>query len=425
MHDIKLIREYPESFTKAMRLRGVIDIEALTILALDEEIRQTQHQLQELQAKRNEIAKKIGQLKASKMDASALLEKAEEIKNQIPELERKLQDAQEKLHTLLANLPNIPNEDVPFGQSEEDNIEIRKHGTPRSFDFMPKEHFNLGEDLRLMDFEQTAKISGARFTTMIGLLARLERALAAFMLDIHTKEFGYIEISPPALVKENAMFGTGQLPKLAQDSFKTTNDYYLIPTSEVFLTNLVAEKIIAEEELPLRYTAFTPCFRSEAGSAGKDTRGMIRQHQFSKVELVSIVTEKDSRIEHERMLNAAEEILKRLELPYRVVVLCTGDLGFSSKKTYDLEVWLPGQHKYREISSCSECGDFQARRMKARYKKYSDKKNYFVHTLNGSGLAVGRTVIAIMENYQNADGSITIPTAMQPYMNNLKIIERR
>ena len=415
MHDIKLIRENPELFDAGMRARS-IDINSKTVLDLDEAVRKLKDELQQLQTKRNEVAKQIPVVKAEGGDIKALLAEGEQIKKQIPEVEARLAEVLKQLDSILESNPNLPEEAVPFGVDESGNVEIKRHLEPKKFNFKPKEHFELGEKLGLMDFEQTSKISGSRFVTLKGALARMERALASFMLDIHTNKFGYTEVCPPALVKSNAVYGVGQLPKFEEDLFKTTNDYYLISTSEVSLTNLVADKILTEEELPLRFTAYTNCFRSEAGSAGRDTRGMIRQHQFSKVEMVSITSEKDSKEEHERMLSAAEEVLKQLELPYRVMMLCSGDMGFCSQKTYDIEVWLPGQNQYREISSCSNCGSFQARRMKARYKEHNGSKNILAHTLNGSGLAIGRTIVAILENYQNEDGSIAIPKNLVPYM---------
>ena len=316
-----------------------------------------------------------------------------------------------------------PPQDVPDGPDESANVELRRWGQPPAFEFPAREHFELGEALGLMDFERAAKLSGARFVVLTGALARLERALASFMLDLHTAEFGYTEVNPPALVRDEALFGTGQLPKFAEDQFRTTDGRWLIPTAEVPLTNLVAGEIVEEERLPLRYTAMTWCFRAEAGAAGKDTRGMIRQHQFTKVELVGITTPEQSEGEHERMTSCAEEVLRRLRLPYRVVVLSTGDMGFSARKTYDIEVWLPGQGRYREISSCSNCGDFQARRMNARTRKKGEKGTRFVHTLNGSGLAVGRTLIAVLENYQRADGSVEVPVVLRPYMGGIEVIE--
>jgi seryl-tRNA synthetase len=337
-------------------------------------------------------------------------------------LEPRAAELKAALDTALAALPNLPAEDVPDGLDESHNRLVRTHGTPPSFAFAPKDHVALGEALRLMDFTRAAKLSGARFVVLYGELARLERALAQFMLDVHTREFDHIEVNPPVLVKDETMFGTAQLPKFAEDQFKTTHGLWLIPTAEVALTNLMADEIRDEAELPLRMTAWTQCFRAEAGAAGKDTRGMIRQHQFSKVELVTIAHPDQSESEHERMTACAEEILKRLGLAYRVMLLCAGDMGFSARKTYDLEVWLPGQNTYREISSCSNCGDFQARRMRARFRPKEGKGPRLVHTLNGSGLAVGRTLIAVMENYQQADGTITVPTALKPYMGGLEMI---
>jgi seryl-tRNA synthetase len=423
MIDIKLIRETPELLDASLKARGLAPKSA-EILELDQQIREIQTELQKLLARRNEIAKDIGKLKAKGEDASGLLKEAESIKTQTPELEAELTKAQAQMQSTLEAIPNILQIDVPFGKDESEALEIKSFLEPKTFAFTAKEHFELGEALGLMDFEQTAKFSGARFVTLKGELAKMERALAQFMLDHHTNEFGYTEVSTPFLVKHNAPYGVGQLPKFEEDLFKTTNDYYLISTSEVTLTNLVADSIVPEEQLPLRYTAHSHCFRSEAGSAGKDTRGMIRLHQFAKVELVSITTPEDSESEHERMLSAAESILQKLQLPYRVMVLCSGDTGFSSSKTYDLEVWLPGQNRYREISSCSNCTDFQARRMKARYKGTNDHKNHQLHTLNGSGLAIGRTIVAILENYQQEDGSIIIPDVLRPYMQGKTIINR-
>jgi seryl-tRNA synthetase len=418
MHNIKAIRENPKAFDEAMKKRGLGPVSE-EILARDKEVRGEKTAMQDLQKQANDWAKKIGELKSKGQDASEALENSKNLKAQIAALKNKMENESEDISTevvddLLWTLPNIPFDDVPEGEDENDNVEVRRFGEKPVFDFHPKEHFDLGEQLGLMDFETAAKISGSRFVILKGQLAKLERAIRDFMIDVHTKEFGYLEVSPPLLVRDAAMFGSGQLPKFSEDSFQTTDGYRLIPTSEVSLVNTVRESIIDSKELPIRLTACTPCFRSEAGSAGKDTRGMIRQHQFWKVEMVSITDEKSSEEELERMTNCAEEILKRLELPYRLVMLCTGDMGFTARKTYDLEVWLPGQIAYREISSCSNCGDFQARRMKTRYK--SGDENLFVHTLNGSGLAVGRTMVAILENYQNADGSITVPNALRSYM---------
>lgn len=421
MHDIKYIREHPEAFDQGLRKRSLEPL-ASRLLALDETKRQLITTIQQLQQQRNEMAKQIGQIKDK---TSAAFEQAKQEANQIKEKIAQLEaeaTTEGELEGYLYSLPNIPADDVPVGVDETGNVEIRQWGTIPTFSFAPKQHFDIGEALGVLDFEQTAKISGSRFATLKGGLARMERALANFMLDIHTTEFGYAEIVPPFLVRDSAMFGVGQLPKFAEDSFQTTNDYRLIPTAEVSLTNLAADQIIDDEKLPLRYTAYTPCFRSEAGSAGRDTRGMIRQHQFTKVELVTISRASDSIAEHERMTSAAETVLQRLGLPYRVLLLCTGDMGFSSRKTYDLEVWLPGQNCYREISSCSNCGDFQARRMKSRTRKKGDKDTQFVHTLNGSALAVGRTMVAIIENYQNEDGTVTVPEALKEYMGGMERI---
>jgi seryl-tRNA synthetase len=377
-----------------------------------------------MQARRNDLSKQIGQLKAKKEDASAVMAEVAALKDTMAEAEKVEQDAAKALDDLLARIPNLPAEDVPEGHDEKANREERAVGGKPNFAFTPKQHFELGEGLGLMSFEDAAKLSGARFVVLKGMLSRLERALAQFMLDLHTGTNGYTEVSPPFLVRDSALYGTGQLPKFAEDQFLTTQGLWLIPTSEVPLTNLAAEEIIDETALPWRFTALTPCFRSEAGAAGKDTRGMIRQHQFQKVELVSIAHPDHSDEEHRRMLNCAEEVLKRLGLPYRVMTLCTGDMGFSAQKTFDIEVWLPGQNAYREISSCSNCGEFQARRMKARFRKAGEKGTRFVHTLNGSGLAVGRTLVAVLENYQQADGSVVVPEVLRPYMNGLERIAK-
>jgi seryl-tRNA synthetase len=421
MHDIKYIRENPQAFDAGLAKRG-LPAHSADILALDEAKRQLITDIQQLQQQRNETARAMGQIKdKSGTEFEQARTAANQIKEKIAAMEAEA-TTDGALETYLYTLPNLPADDVPLGKDETENKELRKWGTIPTFDFTPKQHFDIGEALGIIDFEQTAKISGSRFVTLKGGLARMERALANFMLDIHTTEFGYAEIVPPYLVRDSAMFGVGQLPKFAEDSFQTTNEYRLIPTAEVSLTNLVADQIVDSDTLPLRYTAYSPCFRSEAGSAGRDTRGMIRQHQFTKVELVSITRPEDSATEHERLTSAAETVLQRLNLPYRVMLLCTGDMGFSSIKTYDLEVWLPGQDCYREISSCSNCGDFQARRMKARSRKKGEKDNQFVHTLNGSALAVGRTMVAIIENYQNADGTVTVPEALRPYMGGMETI---
>jgi seryl-tRNA synthetase len=376
-----------------------------------------------LQAKRNEVSKQVGAAKSKGQDASALMAEVASLKSAMEESEAEEKAQSEKLDQLLSAIPNLPAEDVPQGADADANVEIRRHGNPRNFSFPPKQHFEIGEALGQMDFDAASKLSGARFVVLKHNLARLERALAAFMLDTHTGEFGYTEIVPPFLVRDAAVYGTGQLPKFAADLFHTEDGFWLIPTSEVPLTNMVADSIVDEDKLPLRFTAHTPCVRSEAGAAGKDTRGMIRVHQFSKVELVSIAHPDHSGAEHERMTACAEEVLKRLGLSYRVVTLCTGDMGFSAQKTYDIEVWLPGQQAYREISSCSNCGDFQARRMKARTRKSGEKGTRFVHTLNGSGLAVGRTMVAVLENYQEADGRVALPEVLVPYMGGVKVIE--
>lgn len=415
MHDLRAIRERPEMFDAGLAARG-LPPQAREILTLDERRRAIQTELQELQNRRNAASREIGAAKAAKdeMRAGALMSEVATIKTRMPELESEEQAMARALDERLMSLPNLPADDVPQGLDESGNIESRKVGALRAFDFEPQDHVAVGANA--MDFEAASRMSGARFVVLRGALARLERAIASFMLDLHTGEFGYSEIAPPLLVRDEAMFGTAQLPKFREDQFGATGDFWLIPTAEVSLTNLVREQILSADTLPLRVTAWTPCFRREAGAAGRDTRGMIRQHQFSKVELVSITQPEEARAEHERMTACAEEVLKRLDLPYRVVTLCTGDMGFSARKTYDIEVWLPAQKAYREISSCSWCGDFQARRMNARYRTPEEKGTRFVHTLNGSGLAVGRTLIAVLENYQQADGSVALPEALQPYM---------
>ncbi len=502
MFDIKWIRDNAEAFDAGLKRRGIApggDVKfAAELIALDEARRKVVTRLQEAQARRNAASKEIGKAKAAKDEAAAgkLMAEVAALKDELAKGEDEQRAADSDLQRALEVIPNLPRDDVPVGKDEKDNKEIRKVGTPPKLAGVnkPLQHFEIGERLGLMDFETAAKLSGARFVVLKGALARLERALGAFMLDLHTTEFGYTEIAPPILVRDDAMFGTAQLPKFAEDQFATRKSVptlksfdenirmaveavsarlpqtlaeheqetgqrisledglalmgerlaadisnmraeydrivddatklWLIPTAEVPLTNLVRESIRDEAELPIRVTAFTPCFRAEAGAAGKDTRGMIRQHQFSKVELVSITTPEKSLDEHERMTGCAEDILKRLGLPFRTMLLCTGDMGFASQKTYDIEVWLPGQDTYREISSCSVCGDFQARRMNARYKPKGAKDNRFVHTLNGSGLAVGRTLVAILENYQQADGSVAIPDALVPYMGGMTKIEK-
>ena len=474
MHDLKDIRDNPDRFDEGLARRG-LEPRAGEILALDREARKYLSVLNDLQTQRNAASKAIGAAKATgdEAEAARLMAEVEKIKAQMPVAEDEQRRYAKKIDDILAGVPNIPADDVPLGASEEQNVELRRWGEPKKID-KAKEHFDIGEALGQMDFETAAAISGARFVLLKGQLARLERALANFMLDLHTSEFGYTECQPPLLVKDQALYGTGQLPKFEEDLFKTEaiasggaasaiarhlrkyvledgadlarqldqiqnkkdwwtlevdaekirNPFWLIPTAEVSLTNIVREKILDAEDLPLRFTAWTPCFRSEAGAAGKDTRGMIRLHQFSKVELVSITAPDKSNDEHERMTACAEEVLKRLDLPFRTIVLCTGDMGFAAKKTYDIEVWLPGQNRYREISSCSNCGAFQARRMKARFKAKGGKGTEFVHTLNGSGLAVGRTLVAILENYQQPDGSVTVPDELVPYMGGLERIER-
>jgi seryl-tRNA synthetase len=424
MHDIRWVREHAEEFDRSLARRSHPPA-ARELIALDEKRRAAIAKLETALARRNDASKEIGQAKAKKDEAraAALMAEVAGLKAAIEAGEEEQRLAIGALDKSLAEIPNLPLDDVPDGANTDDNVEHHRFGAKRNYAFEPKQHFDLGEALGLLDFETAAKLSGARFVVLKGALARLERALAQFMLDVHTGEHGYTEVAPPLLVRDEVMFGTAQLPKFAEDQFRTTTDLWLIPTAEVPLTNLVREEILNEAQLPLRFTAGTPCFRAEAGAAGKDTRGMIRQHQFDKVELVSIATPEQSRDEHERMLACAEEILRRLDLHYRVMVLCTGDTGFASQKTYDIEVWLPGQGAYREISSCSICGEFQARRMNARYRG-KDGKIRHVHTLNGSGVAVGRALIAVMETYQQEDGSIAIPEVLKPYMSGLARIER-
>ncbi|MEL6789333.1 MAG: serine--tRNA ligase [Pseudomonadota bacterium] len=459
MYDLKEIRHAPDDFDAGLARRGVA-AQAAAVLALDEKARALTVQMNDAQAARNAASKAIGAAKASGDEAefNRLRAEVDALKASLPTLEADERKIREDIHALLAGLPNAPADDVPGGSDETDNVKLRAHGTPRTEGAF-KQHFDLGEPLG-MDFEIAARLSGSRFVLLRGQMARLERALGQFMLDLHTNEFGYEEVSPPLLVRDEPIFGVGQLPKFTEDLFtasdinkreelldaalvgindsyratpegperltqaikktldgaQTREQFWLIPTAEAALTNIVRETVLREEEMPLRFTALTPCFRSEAGSAGRDTRGMIRVHQFLKVELVSITTPDTSDAEHERMTEAAETVLKRLDLPFRTMVLCAGDMGFSARKTYDLEVWLPGQQAYREVSSCSNCGPFQARRMKARYKPEGEKQAQPVHTLNGSGLAVGRAMVAVMENYQEADGSITVPDALVPYM---------
>jgi seryl-tRNA synthetase len=465
MHDIRFIRENPEAFDQAMKRRNLTPMSA-EILGLDSERRAAQTEMQELQARRNEASKQIGDLKRKGENADALMQQVAAMKERLTNLEDMDKLYARRVQEVLSSIPNIPLPEVPDGKDEHDNKELRRFGKPSLIN-NPREHFELGEALGLMDSETAAKLSGARFTILKGALARMERALGDFMLDLHTEEFGYTEVSPPLLVKDEIMYGTAQLPKFVDDQFTASRtksrdellhealsyaeaseleglqtgaltladavanalsrapikeDLWLVPTAEVPLTNLVNGAIVEREKLPMRVTARTPCFRSEAGSAGKDTRGMLRQHQFYKVELVSITTPDQSAAEHERMTECAETVLKRLELPFRTIILCTGDMGFASRKTYDIEVWMPGQNTYREISSCSNCGDFQARRMNARCRTAGEKQTEFVHTLNGSGLAIGRCLIAVMENYQQPDGSIVVPAVLRKYMGGLEKI---
>ena len=445
MHDIRAIRENPDAFDRDLQRRGLAPLSA-ELIALDEARKSSVSAAQANQERRNALAKEIGGAKKAKDEdrAAALMAEVAALKGAEPELKAAQDAADKTLADRLAAIPNRPKPDVPEGADEHGNVLYRSHAATRERLTEGREHFELGEASGLMDFEAAAKLSGSRFVVLKGQLARLERALGQFMLDLHTQEHGYLEVAPPVLVRDAAMFGTAQLPKFEDDQFSvfkgldyikslqgqagtdsapvSDEHFWLVPTAEVPLTNLVREAILREEELPLRFTALTPCFRAEAGAAGRDTRGMLRQHQFSKVELVSITTPEESANEHERMLTSAEAVLKKLDLPYRVMTLCTGDMGFASQKTYDIEVWVPGQRTHREISSCSVCGDFQARRMNARYRG-KDGKPAYVHTLNGSGVAVGRALIAVMENYQNPDGSITIPSVLHPYMGGLNRIE--
>jgi seryl-tRNA synthetase len=462
MHDIRFIREHPDVFDHTLARRGLAP-ESRRLIVLDEERRKNILEFETAQARRNAASKEIGEAKKSKNEqkAAALMAEVAALKESIPKLEAAEKAASQALDDALAEIPNMPLDDVPDGKDASDNVEHHRFGAKRDYAFPPKQHFELGEALRQMDFETAAKLSGARFVVLKSGLARLERALGQFMLDVHTNEHGYTEVAPPLLVRDEVMFGTGQLPKFEDDQFwavggsefliHSEQDLLalgtqekipavagvkivagawmlkrlgLIPTAEVPLTNLVRESIVDEAQLPMRFTACTPCFRAEAGAAGKDTRGMIRQHQFTKVELVSITTPEQSRDEHERMLACAEEVLRRLDLHYRVVTLSTGDMGFAAQKTYDIEVWLPGQNMYREISSCSVCGDFQARRMNARYRGKQDRNVRHVHTLNGSGVAVGRALIAVMETFQQADGSIAVPDVLQTYMGGMKKIAK-
>ena len=421
MHDIRLIRAHPQGFDRGLVRRGLPPC-AEQLLALDRDWRAAETRMQEAQARRNRLSREIGAAKGRGEDINPLLEQVEADKGAEAKAAADAARLRAEIDTILSGLPNLPAEDVPDGPDETANLMIRSWGTPPHFDFVPAAHEAIGERLGLMDFRRAGRLSGARFVVLQRDLARLERALMQFMLDLHTREFGYQEVSPPLLVRDEALFGTGQLPKFAEDQFRTSEGLWLIPTAEVPLTNLVADEILDERDLPLRLTAGTPCFRSEAGAAGKDTRGMIRQHQFMKVELVSVTTPEQSQAEHERMTACAEEVLKRLGLAYRVMLLSTGDMGFASQKTYDLEVWLPGQQAYREISSCSNCGSFQARRMRARFRPSDGRGAQPVHTLNGSGVAVGRALIAILENYQRQDGSVAIPPVLHPYLGGQRVI---
>ena len=421
MFDLKWIRDNPEAYDRALGRRGLPPASP-AILALDRTWREAQSGAEQLQAERNRLSKEIGAAKAQGRDAGEIMRKVAQSKEQQATLEADAAARRSEIDAVLAALPNLPADDVPDGIDETGNKLVRQHGAPPRFDFPVRDHVALGEGLRLMDFARAGKLSGARFVVLYGELAKLERALAQFMLDLHTREFGYREVCPPLLVRDETMFGTAQLPKFAEDQFRTTTGLWLVPTAEVTLTNLAADEILEEADLPQRLTAWTECFRAEAGAAGKDTRGMIRQHQFSKVELVSITHPDQSAEEHERMTRCAEEVLKRLDLAYRVMLLCAGDMGFAARKTYDLEVWLPAQNTYREISSCSNCGEFQARRMKARFRPKEGKGVRFVHTLNGSGLAVGRTLVAVLENYQRADGTVAVPDALKPYMGGVEVI---
>jgi seryl-tRNA synthetase len=422
MHDIRFIRDHPEAFDAGLKKRNLPPL-AAELLEIDKRRRAAISESEAIQARRKALSRQIGIAKGKGEPADALMDEVANLEESLKKGEAEAQRLDEELTRRLEVLPNLPFDDVPAGTDETGNVEIRRVGNQRNFAFQPKDHVVLGEATGEMDFAAAAKISGARFVFLKGRLAKLERAIAQFMLDLHTsEEGGYTEVNPPFLVRDNAAYGVGQLPRFAEDMFHTDNGFWLIPTAEVPLTNLVNDSVLDEKDLPLRFTAWTPCFRSEAGAAGKDTRGMIRQHQFPKVELVSITTPEQAAAEHERMTGRAEEVLKRLGIAFRTIVLCGGDMGPASRKTFDIEVWLPGQNAYREISSCSNCGDYQARRMAARYRPKEGKGTRFVHTLNGSGLAVGRTLIAVLENYQNEDGSVTIPEALRPYMGGLATI---
>ncbi len=419
MHDIRFIRENPAAFDAGLKKRHLAPLSA-EILAIDTSRRAAITESEQIQARRKSLSQQIGMAKRKGENVDALMAEVAGLEESLKKGELLAAELDAELTRKLEVLPNLPFDDVPDGTDETGNVEIRRVGSQRNFSFKPKDHVELGEATGEMDFAAATKISGARFVFVKGKLARLERAIAQFMLDLHTsEEGGYTEVNPPLLVRDNAAYGVGQLPRFSEEMFHTDNGFWLVPTAEVPLTNLVNDTVQDEKVLPLRYTAFTPCFRSEAGAAGKDTRGMIRMHQFPKVEMVSITTPEQSAAEHERMTGRAEEVLKRLEIPFRTIVLCGGDMGPASRKTYDIEVWLPGQNAYREISSCSNCGEYQARRMNARYRPKEGKGTRFLHTLNGSGLAVGRTLIAVLENYQNEDGSVTIPAALLPYMGGL------
>ena len=422
MHDLRWIRDHQAEFDRGLVRRG-LPPRADEILALDRSWRAVETRVQEAQARRNRAAREIGSAKKRGEAVEPLLRQSTEDREAEASAGAEATRLRAQIDEILAGLPNLPAEEVPDGPDETANRVLRRHREPPQFDFAPLSHEAIGERLGMMDFARAGKLSGSRFVVLRGALARLERALGQFMVDLHTTEFGYTEVSPPLLVRDEALFGTSQLPKFAEDQFRTTDGYWLIPTAEVPLTNLVAGEILDESTLPLRYTAWTPCFRSEAGAAGKDTRGMIRQHQFEKVELVSVTRPEDSVAEHERMTACAEEVLKRLGLAYRVMLLSSGDMGFSAQKTYDIEVWLPGQGTYREISSCSNCGAFQAQRMKARYRSAEGRGTLPVHTLNGSGLAIGRTLIAILENFQRHNGTVALPAVLQPYMGGQEVIE--
>ena len=415
MHNINFIRENATAFDNAMKQRGETPC-SVKIIKIDEEKRNTQTILQNILAERNKLSKTIGLLKSQKKDTEKVLKKLEKLKEEASTLKELEKIKDDELLAILTRLPNIPSDDIPHGKNEKDNLLYREWGNKVNFAFKPKRHFEIGENLNLMNFDLASKLSGSRFVVLKGMMSKLERAVAQFMLDKHTYENGYTEMSVPFLVRDNSLFGTGQLPKFSEDLFSAGDSHWLIPTAEVPLTNLVRDQILNQNSLPMRVTSYTPCFRSEAGAAGKDTRGMLRQHQFTKVELVSIVQPEHSEKELERMLESAESILKDLNIHYRVMTLCSGDMGFAASKTYDIEVWLPGEGEYREISSCSNCCDFQARRMNARYQ--NNNNNIFVHTLNGSGLAVGRTLIAILENYQTEDGNVAIPDVLKKYLNN-------